>query len=58
MLFLQLFKLNYLWILFALPMQSLVRDYQRVQIGIAMDDGNEYYEFHPMGLALTVNYWK
>ena len=43
------FELNYLQNLFALPMQSLVRDYQRVQLGVGVEDGEEYYEYLPVG---------
>ena len=37
-------ELNYLRVLFRLPLRSLVRDYQRAQIRVKIDDGEEYYE--------------
>ena len=43
------FELNYLRLIFDLPMPSLIRDYQRVQISVALDEEEEYYVFCPVG---------
>ena len=45
------YELNYLHVLFAIdiPMQSLIRDYQRVQISVGLDADEEYYHFRPVG---------
>jgi hypothetical protein len=40
---------NYLRVLFRLPVRSLVRDYQRAQIRVEIDDGEEYYEYDLVG---------
>ena len=42
-------ELNYLRVLFRLPVRSLVRDYQRAQIRVEIDEGEEYYEYDPVG---------
>ena len=42
-------ELHYLRVLFGLPFQSLVRDYQWAQIRIEIDEGEDYYVYDPVG---------
>ena len=54
-------ELNYLRVLFELPMRSLVRDCQRAQVRTAFDKDIEYYAFDRVGddgVLLSPNpYW-
>ena len=42
-------ELNYLRVLFEIPLSSLVRDYQRAELRVSVDEEGEYYEYDPVG---------